>query len=477
MGKTLRQEQRDATRFIFERDQALLFADIGTGKTAIALTVLDLWRKKGIASRAIVFAPSRVCNDVWPQEAEEWGHVSARVGSIAGKSAKVRRGAFEDGTRDVVCVNYENIPWLIREYPEGVPGFDCLWFDEIDKMKSHTSLRFKGKGRKGTRSWVQGMQHWKDHFPIRVGMTGTPVSNGLLDLWAQVFCIDSGERLSKAYFAYRMMNFYQSDWSGFKWKVRPGAEGSIYDSISDIAFRIEATDGLPEKVYTPPRYVDMPSSVSTKYKKMERDYVFKHSPENTDEQDRSVVAKSAAEAYSKLRQVVSGFVYQDDNGTRITHALHSEKYKELDDLISELNGKQLIVVFQFKHQADELRKRYKGRIACLDSRSSATEGSEAIRAWNAGELPLLGVQPASAGHGLNLQHSGACHICMLTEPESAGLFDQVVGRLARRGQSSAQVFVHTIHARGTIDEDRARVVASKRDALYATLDAIKERQK
>ena len=471
--KTLHADQREAIKFLYERDHALLFADIGTGKTVIALTVMQLWRKNGFARRAIVFAPSRVCNDVWWQEIGEWPHLRAEIScagdmveSVAGKSVSERRRILEDKSTPIVCVNYENIPWLLKTYPDGVPGVDVLWFDEVDKMKSPTSLRFKGRGRKGTKTWKQGMRHWRKHVPIIVGMTGTPVSNGLLDLWAQVCCVDGGERLGSNYHVYQRKYFYQTDWLGYQWKPYTDAPDAIHELVADCTFRIEAHAEMAPVVYTPPRYVELPSDVMKQYKSMERQYIMEF--EDAD----PAFAVSAAAAYNKLRQTTAGFVYTEGADA---NTLHNVKYCELDSLISELNGAQLLIVFHFKEQAAELKKRYGKRITCLYSGMSAAKGSDAIKAWNDGELPLFGVQPKSGGHGLNLQHSGAHHICMLTEPESAGLYNQVVGRLARKGQVNT-VFVHTIHARKTIDEDRAKVVASKRSDLRATLDAIRERQ-
>ena len=455
--RRLRQDQKDAIRFLYERDTALLCADIGTGKTVIALTVLQLWARNLNAGRAIVFAPSRVCTDVWSQEVGEWPHLGLSVQSAAGRPEKARREILEGGA-DVVCINYENIPWLMRTYPEGVPGFGTLWFDEVDKMKSPTSLRFKGRGRKNSKSWKQGMRHWREHFARTVGMTGTPVSNGLLDLWAQVYCADGPERFGD-YERYKRSYFYQSDWSGYKWRVYPESVPRIHDKIADLTFRIEAPVDMAPVVYTPPRYVDLPPCVRKQYKEMERHYVMEFDTGDP------AVAINAATAYSKLRQAVAGFVY----GEGETRFLHDAKLAELDSLISELNGAQLMIVYHFKEQAEQLRRRYGARIAFL------TYKGDTIKRWNDGELPLLGLQPQSGGHGLNLQHSGAHHVCMLTEPESAGLFAQVVGRLARTGQTHT-VFVHTIHARDTIDGDRAKVVADKRDTLTATLDAIKARQ-
>ena len=468
----LRPDQKQAIDFLYGRDESLLFADIGTGKTVVALTVMQCWLRDKVADRILVVAPTRVCNDVWENETTEWKHLVLDEGllvqSVAGENQNFRRDVFDNGGCNIICVNYENLPWLMKEYPDGIPGFNAIWFDEVDKMKNPTSLRFKGRGRKGTKTWKQGVSTWRENFDIKVGMTGTPVSNGLLDLWAQAYCIDGGQRLGPAFWGYQRKYFYQSDWSGYKWSVYPDAVPRIYDAVSDVAFRIEARREAAEVVYTPPRVVILPPKVRKAYKQMEREYVAEY-------QNTEVAALNAAGAYNKLRQMSAGFVYEGDEETRTTTDLHDEKYKELDSLISELNGAQLLVVYQFKAQADELRRRYKKNIMCLDSQTGTVQGSEAIKLWNDGELPILGIQPQSAGHGLNLQLSGAHHICMLTEPESAGLYNQVVGRLAREGQINT-VFVHTIHSAETIDEDRAKVVNSKRTTLQATLDAIKERQ-
>ena len=465
------EDQKKAIQFLYEKDNALLFADIGTGKTVIALTVMQQWLREGVADRVLVVAPKRVCTDVWVQECDEWSHLDTHIACLAGRDAGTRARVLEQGKGlgpDIVLINYENLPWLLKTYPKGVPDFNVLWFDEVDKMKAPGSLRFKGRGRKNSRTFMPGVRHWRENFEIVIGMTGTPVSNGLLDLWAQVYCIDGGRRLGQYITHYRREYFYQKDRQGFKWEPFPTALENINRALVDITFRLESKR-KEEVIYTKPRYVNLPSGVLKKYKQMERDYIteFK-SPPDLDSQSYSVVALNAGVAYGKLRQMTAGFVYKsEDEEGAIT--LHDKKYRELKQLVSELNGQQLIVVYQFKQQLEDLQKLFGKRLQTLDAPGEFDR-------WNSGALQLLAIQPQSAGHGLNLQKSGAHHICFLTEPESAGLYNQVVGRLARTGQTNT-VFVHTIYARDTVDEDRAEVVNSKRTTLAATLDAIKRRQK
>ena len=156
----LRSDQKRAIDFLYGRDKSLLFADIGTGKTVIALSVMQFWLRDKIADRILVVAPTRVCTDVWEEESLGWSHLDLDVLSVAGTPAKFRRSIFDTANHKVVCINYENLPWLMKEYPNGIPGFNAIWFDEVDKMKNPASLRFKGRGARdlkpGSRAWLPG---------------------------------------------------------------------------------------------------------------------------------------------------------------------------------------------------------------------------------------------------------------------------------------------------------------------------------
>ena len=351
-------DQVQAMEFLYERDSALLFADVGTGKTVIALSVMQAWLRQGVADRILVVAPLRVCNDVWIQECCAWNHlqpIHRQIATVAGKPVSIREIILSDPFAKIVLVNYENLPWLLKTYPNGIPGFNVLWFDEIDKMKAYNSLRFKGSGRKGTKKFIPGVKHWREHFDIVMGMTGTPVSNGLLDLWAQVCCIDGGQRLGSYYTHYKRKFFYQNDYLGYSWAPFPDSLEDINKSISDITFRLESKRELGV-VYNRPRYVTLPDEVRKYYNSMERNYIMEYSQPTGD--DGEIIALNAAAAYGKLRQLTAGFVYghkdNDPENERLTNAIHDEKYSELDSLISELSGKQLMIVYQYKGQLARL---------------------------------------------------------------------------------------------------------------------------
>ena len=478
----LRPEQLAASEFVYRGDQSLLLADVGTGKTVIVLSALKRWIDEGICDRALIVAPKRVCTDVWEQETEEWEHLEALkppfIVSIAGESVRVRKTLLDNAlTHRIVLVNYENLPWLMETYPKGVKGFNVLVMDEIDKLKDPTTLRFKGRPRrkdpltKNVVPAISGMKTWRENFDIHIGMTGTPTPNHLLDLWAQVYMVDGGQRLGSNYYRFRDRHFFQTDWMGYAYDILPGREQWIQERIADITFRLEQSKNMPGVVETPIRWVDMSSRTRSVYKELAREYIVYLERAVSGEVDR-VEADNAAVVYGKLRQLCAGFLYV--GADRETEWLSKVKFKELDNLISELQGQQLLIVYHYHAQLAELKRRYKG-LRHLGGGQSTAVATDTITEWNAGRLPFLALHPASAGHGLNLQKSHAAHIAMLTEPESAGLYTQVIGRLARTGGAST-VFVHRILLRDSQDIEQDAAVHNKTLSQTELLNDMKARQ-
>ena len=464
----LRPKQNECIDFIDEGYEALVLADVGTGKTVITLTALIGWFRRSEANRVLVLAPKRVCTDVWEQEMGEWQHLndsSLIVKCAAGKSEKKRRAIIEDSSINIVLLNYENLPWLMETYPSNL-YFDTLVCDEIDKMKDRTTYRFKGrkwidKKTEAVRKYA-GLKKYRKHFDNVICLTGTPASNHLLDLWAIAYIVDGGDSLGKSFDKFRRQYFYQEDWAGYDWQLLPGSEEKIYAALAPMTFRIERDDNIPPVVELPPRYVELSPANAKMYKKFEKDFmVMLESGEHVD-------SPHAAAAYGKLRQMANGFVYTKDEheerGHRITIQnttwLHRDKFTELDNLISELQGQQLMIVYHFKSQLEELLRKY-AHLWYLGGGVSDTQARETIINWNSKKFQLLALQPASAGHGLNLQKSGAHHVAMLTQPESAGLFKQVVGRLGRTGNVAASIFVHKILTKNTVDIEQDMKVQGK----------------
>ena len=346
-------------------------------------------------------------------------------------------------------------------------------------------VRYKQVGETKKRvDRIPGVKKWRTNFDVIVGMTGTPNSNCRSDLWAQCYCLDGGKRLGEKWNKFKEEYFTSGGFKGYSLEIKPGAADKIYDAIEDMTFRIETRRKDKAAIRLPQRVVRMPHKVQEQYYRMEREYVI----EFEGQEATPTLAVSAGAKHQKLRQIASGFVYADyeedrpdgQGGVNIvnkreTKWLHNAKTDELMSLCSELQGKQLMIVYHFKAQAEELERKFGRKIEFIGKGRSDAQVSATIKKWNAGKLQYLGLQPQSGGHGLNLQKSGAHHVALLNNPDSAGLYKQVVGRLDREGQVN-QVYVHTFLTWDTVDEDRDIMVNSKLVDLQKTLDAIKARQ-
>ena len=485
--KTLDPRQAAAVDHICSMGRWLLLADVGTGKTVMVLTAYQRLREQGRVNKLLVIAPMRVCRLVWPAEVGEWAHLHTTVANAAGFPASKRKAILESDI-EVVALNYENVQWLVETYPHGIPGRDALVWDEIDKMKDVTSKRWHAANGVDVRDkgWVRTC-----NYKWRGGMTGTPQPTSYVDLYGQVVTVDSRRRLvveiegfagltcpSYSFGDWRDVHFFASPWNPWQWKLHGGHAEGIEAQIAPITHRIEARVGI-EKPFTielQPRLVAFPPKIRKLYRELEREYLV-YVEKNLSEGLIKVEAEHSAILYAKLRQMAQGFVYDVEKvGKKVTRTpewLHSAKHFELSSLVSELQGTQAIIVYHFKAQLAKLKVQFPGLLALG---GTAREDDEAISAWNAGKLPLLAVQPQSAGHGLNLQGSNAHHIIMLTLPESAGQVEQVIGRLARRGNQAEKVYVHHIMVATSVDVDRREHVYKKVSEQWALLKRMKEAQ-
>ena len=248
--------------------------------------------------------------------------VGLQITHICGQTEKMRE-ILEKSRSHVVCINYKMLSWLMREYPKGIPGFNSLIFDEVDKMKSPSSLRFKGRGRKTAKDFVPGVRRWRKNFMCVMGMTGTPVSGSLLDLWSQVYSVAGEEPLGNSFYKFRDKYFYTSKWNQLERKPFEHSYDEINDRVVSVSLRVEAPPGtLPEVVTLPTRYVKLQSIDKEHYRQMERYDVTYYTPKvkaGTEHEDRKLIwAGSAGAANNKLRQIVAGFVYDEEtNVTRI----------------------------------------------------------------------------------------------------------------------------------------------------------------
>ena len=441
--------QRYAAEYIKAHPAAAVFLACGLGKTSITLTAVnDLMFDSFEIRKVLVVAPIRVASFSWPAEIEKWDHLkglkySVAVGTAAERLAALKRQA------DIYLINRENVQWLISE--SGIPfDFDMVVIDELSSFKNHQTKRFKA------------LMKVRPKVKRIVGLTGTPSSNGLMDLWAEFRLLDMGERLGRFIGQYRTSYFRPDKQNGqvvFSYKPLPGAEKQIYGKISDITISMKSTDHLrmPELINS--RYtVYLSETEREKYEELKKDLILQLP-------DGEVTAANAASLSGKLSQMADGAIYTDAGETI---AIHERKLDALEDIIEAAYGRSVLVAYWFRHDLERITERLqklKIPYARLD-----TDGS--IRKWNAGEIPVALIHPASAGHGLNLQGGGNTLVWFgLTW--SLELYQQTVARLWRQGQESETVVVQHIIAEGTIDERIMKALSEKDTTQAALIDAVK----
>ena len=398
--------------------------------------------------RALVVAPIRVASFSWPAEIEKWDHLKGLKYSVAVGTAAERRAALKKPA-DIYLINRENVQWLVSD--SGIPfDFDMVVIDELSSFKNHQTKRFRA------------LMKVRPKVKRIVGLTGTPSSNGLMDLWAEFRLLDMGERLGRFIGQYRTSYFRPDKQNGqvvFSYKPLPGAEKQIYGKISDITISMKSADHLQMPELVSSRYtVYLSEKEDSHYADLKKDLVLQLP-------DGDITAANAASLSGKLSQMANGAIYTD---TGETVAIHERKLDALEDIIEAANGKPVLVAYWFRHDLERITERlHKLKIPCskLD-----TDGS--IRKWNAGEIPVALIHPASAGHGLNLQ-SGGNTLVWFGLTWSLELYQQTVARLWRQGQQSETVVVQHIITKGTIDERIMKALSEKDTTQAALIDAVK----
>lgn len=435
--------QEYAKEFIVGRKVSALFLDCGLGKTVITLTAIwELLLDCFEIRRVLVIAPLRVSRDTWSGELKKWDHLSGIVMSLVLGSEKDRRAAL-NRRANVYVINRENVEWLVENYRW---DFDMVVIDELSSFKSHKAKRFKAL--KKVRPMVKRM----------VGLTGTPAPNGLIDLWAEIGILDMGQRLGRFIGGYRERFFIPDKRSRemvFSYKPREGAEEAIYSLISDICISMKAGDYLdmPECIYNQVE-VTMSEKERKLYGQLEKDMLLPFA-------DGDIDAVNAAALSGKLIQMANGAVY-DENGN-VKH-IHDRKLEALEDLVEAANGKPVLIAYWYKHDLDRIKKRT-GAVA-LDT-------ADDMQRWNAGEIPVAVIHPASAGHGLNLQAGGSTLVWFgLTW--SLELYQQTNARLWRQGQKET-VVIHHLVAKGTLDEKVMAALEKKDCGQSALVEAVRAR--
>ena len=441
--------QAEATNFILEHPISAVFLDMGLGKSIITLSaIFDLCLDSFLVRKVLVIAPLRVARDTWPAEIHKWDHLHGLTYSVAVGTEAERKAALRQRV-SVYIINRENVQWLIEE--SGIPfDYDMVVIDELSSFKSYQAKRFRTllKVRPGIKRIV--------------GLTGTPSSNGLMDLWAEFRILDMGKRLGRFITHYRNTFFRPDKRNGqvvFSYKPLPGAEEQIYDAISDITISMKAVDHLdmPECVHND-AIVTLSETERKAYDAMKQDLVISLKGEEID-------AGNAAALANKLSQMANGAVYGED---KRVFQIHDRKLDMLEDLIEAANGKPVLVAYWFKHDLERISERLHKRHIPF----SLLDDSDSIRRWNSGELPVALIHPASAGHGLNLQAGGSTLVWFgLTW--SLELYQQTNARLWRQGQTADTVVIHHIIAKGTIDERIMTALRKKEKTQTALIDAVK----
>ena len=442
--------QQAAIDFILEHPGAALWMEMGLGKTVCTLTAVERLLYDAFAvRRVLIVAPKKVAEATWQDEAAKWDHLSGlRLSTVLGSAAQRRAALAADA--DVYIINRETVPWLVETCGRAWP-FDMVVLDEASSFKNPAAQRFKA------------LKRVRPRIARLVELTGTPAPNDLLDLWAQVYLLDQGQRLGRYITHYRRDWFVPAKSAGqvvYSWQPRPGAAEAIQQAIADVVLSIRAADHLrlPGKV-TDDIPVRLDEAARSAYRRMERDYLLEADGE-------TITAQQAATLTGKLLQLCSGSVY-DDAGQ--AHPIHSCKLDAFDELIESLDGQHALVFYGFRFEAaqltDRLKTRHRGlRVAVLRSAAEAA-------AWNAGRLDVLLAQPASCAYGLNLQ-AGGHHLIWYTLPWSLELYAQGEARLYRQGQTQP-VIVHRLLVKGGADELVARALTRKHDGQAALLEAVK----
>ena len=415
--------QKFAAEHIVKKSIAALFLDMGLGKTVITLSAIqELVYDRFEVRKVLVIAPLRVGRDTWPQEIEKWDHLKGIRYSVAIGTETERKVALM-AKADIYIINRENVEWLVKNC---VFDFDMVVIDELSSFKSGTTKRFKSLLK--VRPTVKRI----------VGLTGTPSSNGLMDLWAEYRLLDMGKRLGRYIGQYRR-DFFIPDKRNqqiiFSYKSVAGAEESIYKLISDITISMKSVDYLKMPGCVMNKVgVSMSKAEEVKYETMRRDMVLSLDGSDID-------AINAAALSNKLLQMANGAVYDEDGKAVI---IHDKKLDALEDLIEGANGKPVLIAYWFKHDLERIAK----RLTVLHIPFARLDGNESIKKWNNGEFPVALIHPASAGHGLNLQAGGSTLIWFgLTW--SLELYQQTNARLWRQGQKQT-VVIHHIISKGTI---------------------------
>lgn len=444
--------QKRGVNHILDNPYCALFLECGLGKTVTTLTAIKELLDNCIIGNALVIAPKKVTQVTWSDEIKNWTHLQGVTISVIDGNVKQRREAMRRKA-DIYAVSRDNIVWLVTEMGGVKLPYDMVVIDELSSFKNHQSKRFRA------------LRKVRKFIPRVVGLTGTPSPNGLIDLYAQMYLIDEGERLGKTITGYRDRFFRPDKRNGdivYTYALKQPAdetEKAISDLISDITISMTAEDYLkmPDKIMLFDT-VELPDKVYDNYLDFEREQVLELI--NSDE---LITAASAAALSNKLQQYANGAIYDADRNVK---HIHDEKLEKLQEIVEAANGAPVLVAYSFIHDLDRIMN------ALKEYKPVKLEKPEHIAQWNDGKIQVLVTHPASAGHGLNLQKGGNT-LVWFSNTWSLELYMQFNARLYRQGQTKP-VYIHHIVSKGTIDEKIIKALSGKKETQDGLMQSIKE---
>jgi SNF2 family DNA or RNA helicase len=443
--------QLKAAKFLVERGGAGLLLDPGLGKTSITLAAWQTLHAEGVSHGALILAPLRPAQQVWPEEINGWADFASIDYVVLHGKDKERLVSEKHA---VYIINYEGLKWLVES------GhltrllkqchIDTLVLDELSKMKNTASKRFKM------------LKPFLPKFARRWGLTGSPASNGLMDIFGQIYALDCGRSLGPYITHYRQQYFVPK--GDYDWRIREGAESEIYERVKPVVLRMAGEDYLDLPVIMNHIHkIDLPPAARKLYKIMEDELL-------ADMDAGRVVAANEAVASGKCRQIASGALYLPKHDP-VTGAplgggwelVHDAKLDALEDLLDELQGQPMLCGYEFKHDIERIVARLGPKTPWIGGGVNVKVATQHIADWNANQLPVLFGHPASIGHGLNAQKGNAAHVGFFTVPWDFELYDQFIRRVRRQGNKAQHVHVHHFVARGTIEEARVIVALRQKD--------------
>lgn len=441
--------QQYAIEYIKTHPVSAVLLDMGLGKTSITLTALqDLLFDSFEAHKVLIIAPLRVARNTWPAELQKWDHLQDLTVSVVVGNTEERKAALAKQA-DLYVINREMVLWLV-EHSGCKFDFDTIVIDELSSFKNHQSKRFKA------------LMKVRPKVKRIIALTGTPSSNGLMDLWAEFRLLDMGERLGRYITQYRTQYFMPDKRNAqiiFSYKSLPGSEKQIYDKISDITISMKATDFLPMPERIESEYpVYLSEEERKKYDALKQEMVLQLPGEE-------ITAANAASLSGKLSQLANGAIYTEEKDV-IT--VHDRKLDALEDIIEASAGKPILIAYWFQHDLQRITE----RLEALKVSYARISSPGSIEMWNRGEFAAGLIHPASAGHGLNLQEGGSTLVWFgLTW--SLELYQQTNARLWRQGQKSNTVVIQHIVAKDTVDERILKALTEKNNTQEALIAAVK----